>query len=50
MTEERYRYLNSLPLEEYDRETSFAEQREFCNYQQAYHPEEAIYLQTHDSD
>lgn len=26
MTEERYQYLNSLLLEEYDRETSAAEQ------------------------
>lgn len=28
MTEERYQYLNSLSIEEYDKETSFAEQWE----------------------
>lgn len=47
MTEERYQYLKSLPLEEYDRETSAAEQDEFCEYQQEYHPDEAVYFQTH---
>lgn len=47
MTEERYQYLNSLPLDEYDRETSAAEQEEFCDYQRKYHPDEVIYYQTH---
>ena len=45
MTEERYQYLNSLDLDEYDRETSEAEQRAFCEYQQKYHPDEIIYFQ-----
>ena len=30
MTEERYQYLKSLPFEEYDKETSYDEQDEFC--------------------
>lgn len=46
MTEERYQYLNSLPLEEYDNETSEKEQEAFCNYQHKYHPDEVIYYQT----
>lgn len=50
MTEERYQYLNSLSLEEYDRETSAAEQEEFCDYQRKYHPDEVIYYQTHNPD
>lgn len=47
MTEERYQYLNSLDLEEYDKETSENEQEDFCEYQQKYHPDEVIYFQTH---
>lgn len=50
MTEERYQYLNSLSLDEYDRETSAAEQEEFCDYQGKYHPDEVIYYQTHNPD
>ena len=50
MTEERYQYLNSLSLEEYDRETSAAEQDEFCDYQSKYHPDEVVYYQTHNPD
>lgn len=46
MTEERYQYLNSLPLEEYDKETSAKEQREFYYYQQKFHPDEVKYFQT----
>lgn len=46
MTEERYQYLNSLDLEEYDKETSEKEQEDFCEYQQKYHPDEVIYYQT----
>lgn len=46
MTEERYQYLNSLSLEEYDNETSEKEQEAFCNYQHKYHPDEVIYYQT----
>ena len=30
MTEERYQYLKSLSLEEYDKETSANEQDEYC--------------------
>lgn len=40
MTEERYQYLNSLSIKECDRETSVAEQEEFCDYQRKYHPVE----------
>lgn len=36
MTEERYQYLNSLSIEEYDKETSAAD--------------EVIYYQTHNPD
>lgn len=50
MTEERYQYLNSLPLKEYDRETSSLEQEEFCNYQRKHHPDEVIYYQIHNFD
>lgn len=50
MTEERYQYLNSLSIEEYDKETSVAEQEEFCDYQGKYHPDEVIYYQTHNPD
>lgn len=48
MDEYRYQYLNSLSLEDYDRETSANEQEAFCEYQQKYHPDEVIYVQTHD--
>ena len=50
MTEERYQYLNSLSLEEYDRETPAAEQDVFCDYQGKYHPDEVVYFQTHNPD
>lgn len=50
MTEERYQYLNSLSLEDYDNETSVEEQRRFCEYQHKHHPDEVIYLQTHSND
>lgn len=46
--EERYQYLKSLSIEEYDKETSLEEQKKFCEYQQKYHPDEVIYVQTHD--
>jgi len=46
MTEERY--LNSLSLEDYDKETSANEQEAFCEYQHKYHPDEVLYYQTHD--
>lgn len=45
MTEERYQYLNSLDLEEYDNETSEKEQEAFCEYQHRYHPDEVLYFQ-----
>lgn len=45
MTEERYQYLNSLDLEEYDKETSENEQEAFCEYQHKYHPDEVLYFQ-----
>lgn len=48
MTEERYQYLNSLSLEEYNEETSEKEQEEFCDYQKKYHPDDVIYWQGHD--
>lgn len=48
--EERYQYLNSLSIEEYDKETSEKEQEEFCEYQAKYHPDEVIYYQTHNPD
>lgn len=35
--EERYQYLKSLSIEEYDKETSLEEQKKFCEYQQKYH-------------
>lgn len=50
MTEERYQYLNSLSIEEYDKETSLEEQNEFCEYQRKYHPDEVIYYQIHNFD
>lgn len=48
--EDRYQYLNSLSIEEYDKETSEKEQEEFCEYQAKYHPDEVIYYQTHNPD
>ena len=45
MTEERYQYLNSLSIEDYDNQTSYQEQKNFCEYQQSNHPEDVIYLQ-----
>lgn len=50
MTEERYQYLNSLDLEEYDRITSEKEQEAFCEYQHKYHPDEVLYFQGHNQD
>lgn len=50
MTEERYQYLNSLSLKDYDNETSADEQRRFCEYQHKHHPNEVIYLQTHSDE
>ena len=50
MTEERYQYLNSLSIEEYDEQTSSAEQTTFCDYKRKYHPDEVIYWQTHSND
>lgn len=50
MTEERYQYLNSLSLEDYDNETSADEQRRFCDYQHKYHPDEVQWVQTHSDD
>ena len=46
MTEDRYQYLNSLSLEDYDRETTFSEQKEFIEYQREHHPNDTLYLQT----
>lgn len=48
--EGRYQYLNSLSIEEYDKETSLKEQEEFCEYQRKYHPDEVVYFQTHNPD
>lgn len=48
MTEERYQYLNSLSLEEYNEETSEKEQEAFCDYQKKYHSDDVIYQQSHD--
>lgn len=50
MTEKRYQYLNSLPIEDYDRETSVNEQEAFCEYQHKYHPDEVKYYQVHNPD
>ena len=43
MTEERYQYLNSLSIEDYDNQTSYREQDDFCEYQKKYHPDEVVY-------
>lgn len=48
--EERYQYLKSLSIEEYDKETSLEEQKKFCEYQRKYHPDEVVYFQTHNPD
>lgn len=45
MTEERYQYLNSLSIEDYDDQTSYQEQSDFCEYQRRNHPEDVIYEQ-----
>ena len=50
MDESRYQYLNSLSLEDYDKETSADEQEAFCEYQHKYHPDEVIYWQAHNPD
>lgn len=44
--EERYQYLKSLSIEEYDKETSLEEQKKFCEYQRKYHPDE-VYIFKH---
>lgn len=45
MTEDRYQYLNSLDLEEYDKETTANEQEALCEYQHKYHPDKVLYFQ-----
>lgn len=50
MTEERYQYLNSLPIEEYVKEANIKEQDAFCEYQSRNHPDDAIYYQSFDKD
>ncbi len=47
MTEELYQDLVKLSLDEYDKATTMEMQYEFCRYQHKYHPDEAMYLQTH---
>ena len=46
MTEERYQYLNSLSMEDYEKNTTVSEQLAFCEYQQKHHPDEILYYQT----
>lgn len=48
--EDRYQYLKSLSIEEYDMKTTLEEQKEFCEYQRKYHPDEVVYFQTHNPD
>lgn len=48
--EDRYQYLKSLSIEEYNMETTLEEQKEFCEYQRKYHPDEVVYFQTHNPD
>lgn len=48
--EDRYQYLKSLSIEEYDMKTTLEEQKEFCEYQRKYHPDEVEYFQTHNPD
>lgn len=50
MTEERYQYLNSLPIEEYMKEANIKEQDAFCEYQSRNHPDDAIYYQSFSED
>lgn len=50
MTEDRYQYLNSLSIEDYDKETNVAEQEAFCDYQHKYHPEDVMYYQSFSND
>lgn len=50
MTEERYQYLNSLPIEEYVKEASIKEQDAFCEYQIRNHLDDAVYYQSFDKD
>lgn len=47
---ERYQYLKSLSIEEYDKETSLEEQEKFCEYQRKYHPDEVTYYQMYNPD
>ena len=46
MNEKRYQYLKSLTLEEYDKETSIKEQKEYIKYQDKYHIKDKIIVQT----
>lgn len=46
MTEERYQYLNSLSMEDYEKSTTVSEQLAFCEYQRKHHPDEMLYYQT----
>lgn len=48
MTEERYQYLKSLPLDQYDKETSAKEQDEYCEI--AAERGESEYFQSHNPD
>lgn len=50
MTEERYQYLNSLSIEDYEKNTTANEQLAFINYQIKNHPDEVIYWQGHNPD
>lgn len=50
MTEERYQYLNSLSIEDYEKNTTVSEQLAFCEYQQKHHPDDIIYYQGHNPD
>lgn len=50
MTEERYQYLNSLSIEDYEKNTTANEQLAFINYQIKHHPDEVMYFQTHDGN
>lgn len=50
MTEERYQYLNSLSMEDYEKNTTVSEQLAFINYQIKHHPDEVMYFQTHDGN
>lgn len=50
MTEERYQYLNSLSMEDYEKNTTANEQLAFINYQIKNHPDEVMYYQTHDEN